>query len=471
MDGPLSSLKRAPSAKRTYAGSSKKKLSISRQSQEMSEEESSEEGHSETERSSRPLLRKDVMRSRSPKKVDVHLPGPGPSPKRNGTGDSSMKPPSLQHGRNASISSLRMEQSPKSSPKPKSSGVKHGRSQSLKSLGSIRQSTPDMDDSVSIADSAKSASKPRTTPASRIQNIQSHINCGDIEPHRAFCTKCDKWANLGKQQTYSVGMWLKHRARCDGQSEGTPTKPEAEEAEEADADGDGDDSSSVAASSVARSKAPIRRNAQERQAILEADPNIQTLEPYKVLCKICQRWVKLSKSSTYSAHNWDRHKRSCSDTVPSSRVSAAQRKLKLVNDPQIKSFDPHCVECALCREDVPLGHESEYNLAKWEEHKLQCSGLPAAHLQHQVPPPESIASTDNTAVASERTPPKPELKRPRDGDGDGEDEEKQPHNRPRKESYTPEDRPPPSRWGWFMMPFQAFMTGFRQGVGGSAPAQ
>lgn len=169
------------------------------------------------------------------------------------------------------------------------------------------------------------------------------------------------------------------------------TKPEAEEAE----DGDGDDSSSVAASSVARSRTPLRRNAQERQALLEADPTIQTLEPYQVLCKNCQKWVKLSKSSTYSAHNWDRHKRSCSDTVcvysyvqelisphhslpgyysPSSRVSAAQRKLKLVNDPQIKSFDPHCVECALCREDVPLGHESEYNLAKWEEHKLQCSG-------------------------------------------------------------------------------------------------
>lgn len=84
-----------------------------------------------------------------------------------------------------------------------------------------RDSTPEFDDSVSMAGSAKSAAKIRTTAAQRIQSIQSHPSCGKIEPHRAFCTSCNKWANLGKQQTYSLRMWAKHRSRCDMQPEET----------------------------------------------------------------------------------------------------------------------------------------------------------------------------------------------------------------------------------------------------------
>ncbi|KAF7975454.1 hypothetical protein HWV62_7768 [Athelia sp. TMB] len=320
-----------------------------------------------------------------------------------------------------------------------------------------------MDDGVSVPDSAKSVTRPRTTPAQRIQAIQSHIHCGDLEPHRAFCKNCDRWVNLGKQQTYAVGVWLKHRTRCDSQAEKTPSKEEEEE-EEDDCDG----SSSVAASSVARSVASIKRSAQERQALVEGDPNVDTVEPHQVLCKLCHRWIKLSTHTAYSLYNWNRHKRSCNNLLPSSRVTAAQRKLKLVNDPQVKAFESYTVECAICREDVALGHDVEYDLTKWEQHKTQCSESLPVPTQHQVPSPESIASTDNTVVASDGTSPKVGLKRPREGDAEGE--ESHPQNRARKESYQPEDRPAPGRWGWFMMPFQAFMTGFRQGMG-TPPAQ
>lgn len=58
---------------------------------------------------------------------------------------------------------------------------------------------------------------------------------------------------------------------------------------------------------------------------------------------------------------------------PSSRVATAERKLKLVNDSQAKSYGVHNVVCDLCDTDVPLEGDGDYNLTSWESHKLQCS--------------------------------------------------------------------------------------------------
>lgn len=57
---------------------------------------------------------------------------------------------------------------------------------------------------------------------------------------------------------------------------------------------------------------------------------------------------------------------------PSSRVAAAERKLRLVNDPQAKSFRAHDVECAVCGVRVDLKGDGHYNLTSWEEHKERC---------------------------------------------------------------------------------------------------
>lgn len=54
---------------------------------------------------------------------------------------------------------------------------------------------------------------------------------------------------------------------------------------------------------------------------------------------------------------------------PSGRVAAAERKLRIVNDSQAKSFDPKNVECALCEVNVNLQGEGDYNLTSWEAHK------------------------------------------------------------------------------------------------------
>ena len=58
---------------------------------------------------------------------------------------------------------------------------------------------------------------------------------------------------------------------------------------------------------------------------------------------------------------------------PSSRVATAQRKLSLLNDSQVKSANPQSVECKLCHKTVELDGRADYDLTKWEEHKLTCA--------------------------------------------------------------------------------------------------
>ena len=82
-------------------------------------------------------------------------------------------------------------------------------------------------------------------------------------------------------------------------------------------------------------------------------------------------------------------------------------------------------------------------------------------------PPASVASTEATAVASDRSPPKQGRKRAREIEAKDEDGARA-HNRPRTETYEATDKEAPGPWGWFLMPFQAFMRGFREGMGTSS---
>ena len=54
-------------------------------------------------------------------------------------------------------------------------------------------------------------------------------------------------------------------------------------------------------------------------------------------------------------------------------MATAERKLKLVNDPQAMSSSSHSVECSLCRGHISLGQEGEYDLTNWNAHKLRCA--------------------------------------------------------------------------------------------------
>jgi hypothetical protein len=142
-----------------------------------------------------------------------------------------------------------------------------------------------------------------------------------------------------------------------------------------------------------QSERSVRRSEPERLAFLQSDPNAECIEVDKVMCKVCGKWVKLSTERTYALGNWISHQRRCSGAMyvlgdstytpmsadnrlprsPSSRVATAQRKLKLVNDPQAMSCSAHSVECSSCHDYISLGREGDYDLTKWNEHKIHCS--------------------------------------------------------------------------------------------------
>lgn len=67
--------------------------------------------------------------------------------------------------------------------------------------------------------------------------------------------------------------------------------------------------------SVARSpERSSRKDEAERRAVLEADPRAQEVTPSEVLCRKCQKWIKLS-GVKYMLGNWQKHQNACGDAV------------------------------------------------------------------------------------------------------------------------------------------------------------
>lgn len=54
-----------------------------------------------------------------------------------------------------------------------------------------------------------------------------------------------------------------------------------------------------------------RRNAEQRAATLKADPLIEEVEPNRVFCSLCKKWVQLRQDSSYCAYPWIQHRGKC----------------------------------------------------------------------------------------------------------------------------------------------------------------
>lgn len=63
--------------------------------------------------------------------------------------------------------------------------------------------------------------------------------------------------------------------------------------------------------SFAPSQESRRRNAEQRAASLRSDPLIGEVEPNRVFCTICRKWVQLRQDSTYCAYPWHQHRGKC----------------------------------------------------------------------------------------------------------------------------------------------------------------
>ena len=54
-----------------------------------------------------------------------------------------------------------------------------------------------------------------------------------------------------------------------------------------------------------------RRNAEQRAATLRADPLVGEVEPNRVFCTLCKKWVQLRQDSSYCAYPWLQHRGKC----------------------------------------------------------------------------------------------------------------------------------------------------------------
>ncbi|KAF7330209.1 GLTP domain-containing protein [Mycena venus] len=63
---------------------------------------------------------------------------------------------------------------------------------------------------------------------------------------------------------------------------------------------------------LSRKRRRTPRSEEERREYLRVDPYVAQFEPHRVLCGNCDKWLRLSPSSTtYSSTRWDEHKKTC----------------------------------------------------------------------------------------------------------------------------------------------------------------
>ncbi|KAJ3759797.1 hypothetical protein EV360DRAFT_41216 [Lentinula raphanica] len=313
-------------------------------------------------------------------------------------------------------------------------------------------SESDFDDGASIADSVISVNRVRRSEHERIEYFKNQPECGSLEPNRVKCLRCQKYVALGKRTTYNVRPWEKHRATCD-------LKP-AVECVLSSPDG----ADAIASAETVSPHRTSHETEEERKSILFADPNVQEVEPNRVLCKKCNSWIRLN-GSNYDPGNWKSHNKSCGVPVPSSKVATAERKLKLVNDNRVESFGVNHVICGTCNVTVALKDDMDYNLTQWDEHKAGCPEPGSIPFPTQgAKPPESIGST-STVVSPEESASKGVKRRLDDSEADlpQDDPDARPQNRPRTDAYVAPDKEP-GVLGWFMMPFKSFVRGFKESL-------
>ena len=54
-----------------------------------------------------------------------------------------------------------------------------------------------------------------------------------------------------------------------------------------------------------------RRSAEQRAVTLRSDPLLADVEPNRVFCTLCQKWVQLRQDSSYCAYPWLQHRGKC----------------------------------------------------------------------------------------------------------------------------------------------------------------
>ncbi|KAJ8584628.1 hypothetical protein M405DRAFT_773923 [Rhizopogon salebrosus TDB-379] len=170
-----------------------------------------------------------------------------------------------------------------------------------------------------------------------------------FDAERILCNTCDRWIPVSPENhMQAVQKWLQHRSSCHkgaGQSSGpqadaSPAQPLKSDANPRPGQHDLGNMSGISrrpSGSLVHGKNPIppavpgspsssfkdltptnfpahesrRRNAEQRAATLKADPLIEEVEPNRVFCSLCKKWVQLRQDSSYCAYPWIQHRGKC----------------------------------------------------------------------------------------------------------------------------------------------------------------
>jgi len=184
-----------------------------------------------------------------------------------------------------------------------------------------------------------------------------------FDSERIQCKNCDSWIGLGNTDNISaIQTWIQHRATClqnTSSPSSAPVAPTATHIPTIDSvpppskhlmalvnssamhimpgrpapASNASISSTITAfkdynpSNFPPAQESRRRNAEQRAAALRSDPLISEVEPNRVFCSLCQKWVQLRQDSSYCAYPWLQHRGKCLN-----RQVANQKRVPLQAD-------------------------------------------------------------------------------------------------------------------------------------------
>ncbi|KAF8492279.1 hypothetical protein JB92DRAFT_3003658 [Gautieria morchelliformis] len=123
----------------------------------------------------------------------------------------------------------------------------------------------------------------------------------------------------------------------------------------------------------------------ERKQQFIDDPDVQRIEPHRVLCKHCNCWIKLHPIIRYSQSVWPLHKTSCKDIqlvfpgdakIRAKSEKEESRKQLLDGDAYATDVSPHRVTCKACGTNIRLDTRYKYEGSHWRGHRARCPRIP-----------------------------------------------------------------------------------------------
>ncbi|KAJ3563753.1 hypothetical protein NP233_g8743 [Leucocoprinus birnbaumii] len=411
---------------------------------------------------------------------------------------------------------------------PSSSRVKPTSVASRVSQTTYRSHTPASEsnvDNASIADSVAdsnsiSTSRIKRTEAERKQYFENDQECGSFEAHQAECTRCKKWIRLSTKQTYCIRPWEQHRARCDQRVPTEPTYknlglvatlpfvvPRTEKVRKALLELD-DTAGEVELEQIkcktcqqwvplekkysvkdwATHKSACNNNMNpsdlektlERKLYFLCDPQFKSfLSPHSIECVNCDQIITLNPEVDYDIERWVAHKKICQSAPdshrkssafnrPSEAASQAQPDTSLSQDlDSSKSAIPE----TQTQQDIPKTDSKHTSNISTTDSELtlvppssSTAALPASTSTSPAiassPPTTASAPASSNSLKRKREPSEDQPQSSEDVDMD----EERPSQRPRTEGYIPVEKDSPSGLGWFLLPFKAFVKGFKESL-------